>query len=452
MAADTRRRRRGIRGRTTILAVVVIGLTLVVGAIALEVMLRRSIISNIDSVAEVRAEDIAALARQGQLPAKIEAPADDSAVQVLDAAGNVIASSANVVGRPPVGPPYVGRNEATSRSADNVGGIPLHFRLIAFRSTAPSGPITVYIATSLEPVDDTIVVLRRSLAIGGPLLLLLVSALTWAAVGRSLAPVEAIRAEVADISSRQLDRRVPEPGTGDEIGRLAETMNAMLERLQLASERQRRFVADASHELQTPLAAARTDLEVALAHPHAAEWPQTARDLLEENRNMERLVSDLLFIAKADGAAPHTPATPVDLHEVVFAETARLSSSSRAAVDTSGVAGAFVLGWRDDLARAIRNLLDNASRHARSTVSVSLSQTDGLVRLSVEDDGVGVPADQSDRIFERFARVEDARSRTEGGTGLGLAIVKEIVLRHDGAVWVEPGATGARFMVTLPPD
>ncbi len=167
---------------------------------------------------------------------------------------------------------------------------------------------------------------------------------------------------------------------------------------------------------------------------------------------MERLVADLLFVARADDPAPRPRPAPIDLHEVVVTEAARLSGWGRVDVDTTAVAGAFVLGRRDDLARVVRNLLDNAQRHAASAVRVALSSEDGVVTLAVEDDGPGVPPEHRDRIFERFARLDDARSRELGGTGLGLAIVKEVVEGHGGSVSVEQGAAGARFVVTLPAD
>jgi signal transduction histidine kinase len=223
-------------------------------------------------------------------------------------------------------------------------------------------------------------------------------------------------------------------------------MNTMLERLQRAVERQRRFVADASHELRTPLAATRTDLEVVLAHPDRTDFKETATDLLAANGRMESLVRDLLFLARVDGGAANRPAAPVDLDDVVLTEAA-----GREGVDTGRVSAASVHGRRDDLARAVRNLLDNAERYASSLVTVSLTGEDGRVRLVVTDDGPGIPAADRERIFERFTRLDDARGRDSGGTGLGLAIVKEIVAEHGGTIVVEDAAPGARFVISLPP-
>ncbi|MEA2973046.1 MAG: hypothetical protein QOG82_1504 [Actinomycetota bacterium] len=443
-----------VRGRTTVAASLVVAAALGVGGIALDTLLRAKLVDNIEQVAELRAEDVAAVAAAGQLADPLGTE-DDALVQVVDAAGRVVAASANVQGRPPIAELLPRPEDPAATTVDGIPGLAGEFRLIAIQGRSPSGPITVLVGSTLEPVEETMGVLRTSLLVGSPLLVALVALMTWRTVGRALGPVEAIRAQVAEISSRDLGRRVPEPAADDEIGRLAATMNAMLVRLEAAAERQRRFVADASHELKSPLAAARTDLEVALAHPEAAAWPDVARDLLDENGRMERLVADLLFVARADeGATGRAAAMPIDLHEVVAEETARVFGSNRVRVDTSGVAGVVVSGRRDDLARAIGNLLDNASRYATAGVTVALSSSADTVTLVVEDDGRGVAPADRERIFERFTRLDDARGRrgTDGGTGLGLAIVREIVEAHGGRVTVADGSAGARFVVTLPAD
>ncbi|MEY2569407.1 MAG: hypothetical protein QOE35_3936 [Actinomycetota bacterium] len=446
-------RRAGVRARTTIAATVVVGAALAVGSVALESVLRRSLVSDIQQVAELRAADVAALARQGRLgPGRVGAD-EDEAVQVVDVKRRVVAASGNLTGRQPIASVQPAGQEPVARTVGALPGIPGHSRLVALRAPSPAGPLTIYVATSLSHADETLVLLRTSLFVGVPLLLGLVAATTWAMVGRALRPVESIRSEVADISRRDLGRRVPVSAAKDEVGRLAETMNDMLDRLQAAFEQQRRFVADASHELRTPLAAVRADLEVAIAHPGDRSWTETAHALLEENHRMERLVADLLFVARADDDGALRPSTPVDLHEVVLAETARVPGGGRIAIDTAGVRGAFVLGRREDLARVVRNLLDNAGRHATSAVRVAVRARDGRVVLTVEDDGPGVAVADRERIFERFTRLDDSRDRSAGGTGLGLAIVREIAEQHGGSARVSDGdAGGARFEVSLPAD
>jgi signal transduction histidine kinase len=299
-------------------------------------------------------------------------------------------------------------------------------------------------------VRESVAAVRGIVLVGLPLLLALVAATSWSVVGRALRPVDAIREEMADISAHDLDRRVPEPESDDEIGRLARTMNATLDRLQAFTDRQRRFVADASHELQSPLAASLADLEVALAHPDDTDWPDTARELVEDNERMTRLVKDLLYLARADDGTVVAPSAAVDLDDIVLTEVDRVRAHAAVALDASRVTPVEVRGNADQLARVVRNLLDNATRYARSEVGVELSRNGSTATLAVTDDGPGIPAADRDRIFERFARLDDSRSRSTGGAGLGLAIARDIVEGHRGTVTLVPGDGRTRFVVELP--
>jgi signal transduction histidine kinase len=270
-----------------------------------------------------------------------------------------------------------------------------------------------------------------------------------------LRPVEAIRAEVADISARRLDRRVPGSGAGDEVDRLAQTMNAMLDRLEASAERQRRFVADASEELVAPLAATRDQLETGLAAPPGAGWPATGAELLRQHRRMERLVRDLLYLARADAGAPRAPLVPVDLDDVVLSEVTRLRGAGPIRFETTAVSAAPIEGRPEDLRRAVRNLLEHAERHARSTVRVGLwTGDDGDITLVVEDDGSEELPAERDLVFERFTRLPAPASSSTGetGSGLALAIVRDIALAHRGRVTVEAAAPGSRFILHLPAD
>jgi signal transduction histidine kinase len=445
------RRLAGVRARTTVAATLIVGAALVITAVGLIMFVRQSLVEQIDAVGYVRAEDVAALARQNTLPADLAVAGDDGHLtQVVDDTGRILASTTAL----PQGQPIVAFRPSGSQSpARTIKGVPgdnRAFRIVAVRTGTPGGPVTVYVASALEPVDDTVAVLQQGLAVGGPVLLVLVAVTTWAMVGRALRPVDAIGAEVADISGSSLDRRISIPSTDDEISRLASLMNTMLGRLQAAAERQRRFVADASHELRTPLAAARTDLEVALAHPESTDLRETATDLLAANQRMEHLIRDLLFLAKVDEPAPRSPAVLVDLDDIVLLEVARLRGNGNVKVDIGAVCVAAVLGRSDELARAVRNLLDNAERYASSLITVELTGDDGQATLVIQDDGPGIPADDRERIFQRFARLDDARSRDSGGTGLGLAIAKEIIDVHGGTIVVDDAPQGARFVVRLP--
>jgi signal transduction histidine kinase len=209
-------------------------------------------------------------------------------------------------------------------------------------------------------------------------------------------------------------------------------------------------VGNASHELRSPLAAFRTQLEVAAAHPENADWPRVATDLLRDSDRMERLVQDLLFLAREDADAAAPPSTPLDLDDIVLEEVARIRSTSRVEVNAEGVSGAPMRGRRDDLARMVRNLLDNASAYATSRVDVALEATVSEVVMTVSDDGPGVAPEDRPRIFERFYRADPSRSRQTKGTGLGLAIVEAVAKAHGGSVRLADSERGARFVVTLP--
>jgi signal transduction histidine kinase len=442
--ADRRwwRRFTTVRARTTVAATLVVGVALGLVAVAVLLFLHRSLVENVDDAGEIRAEDVAVLARHGTLPATLPVAGDDDhVIQVVDDSGRVVSASASG-GRQIAG----FRPSGWAVESRTVGG----FRVAALRTGTPDGMVTVYVATNLRPVAQTTALVRGVLVAGGAVLLVLVVVTASTVVGRALRPVETIRAEVAEISERSLARRVPVPATDDEIGRLAGTMNAMLDRLHAAAERQRRFVADASHELRTPLAAVRTDLEVALAHPGGTDWRQTATDVLTANQRMERLVHDLLLLAREDSAAPAAPKVPVDLDDLVLAEAARLRAVGRVRVDTSAVSAAAVDGRPGELTRAVRNLFDNAGRYAVDLVTVSLRGDGPDATLVIADDGPGIPPADRARVFERFSRLDEARDRDRGGTGLGLAITREIVEAHGGTVTVLDATGGARFLVRLP--
>jgi signal transduction histidine kinase len=317
--------------------------------------------------------------------------------------------------------------------------------------TRAAGDATVVVTGSLEDVDDSVRVLRDGLLLAVPATTAVLAALVWLLTGRVLRPVDRIRAEVDRISAGRLDRRVPEPRTGDEVARLARTMNAMLDRLAAAADRQRRFVADAAHELRTPLARIRTQLEVDRAHPAGADQAATREAVLAEAGRLQRLVDDLLLLARGDGGEPGPGAArPVDLDDVV-ARQAALHEGPGPEVDLRGVAPAQVCGDEAALERAVANLLDNAVRHARRRVTVTLREEDRAVVLTVADDGPGIPPEARESVFERFTRLDDARSADGGGAGLGLAIARDVVVRHGGSLALDgASATGARFVAVLP--
>ena len=442
-----------LRARTTLAATLVVAVTLVAAAWVLVVTLEQALTRSQDDAARTRARDVAALAAAGTLLRTLAPSNDDSFIQVVDDGGAVLAATSNVGGRPAAFSFAASRGAPVVRTVHGVRDDQdlEDYRVWALRRGSPTGEVTVYVATSLEFVADTVATLRGLLVVGVPVMTLLLAAVTWTVLGRALRPVESIRAEVADISDSGLDRRVPVPSGTDEIAQLARTMNEMLDRLETASRRQRAFASDASHELQSPLTRLRAQLEVALSHPEVTDWQALAGDLLADGAEMERLVRDLLFLARDDERPDRArPDDLVDLDDVVLEEVVRVRVGSAVQVLTAGVSAAPVRGSREQLVRMVRNLLENAERHAASRVEVSVSNGAGRVELVVADDGPGVPVAERARIFHRFVRLDDARSRDAGGSGLGLAIVDTIARRHGGTAEVSDGGVGATFVVRLP--
>jgi signal transduction histidine kinase len=440
----------GIRVRITAVAVLVTTVVLVLTALVLLSLQRRVLTENLDETLATHNADLARRAGDGDGDGDIENPLpphgdDDAIAQLVSRDGHVLAATPNFVGQPALPGPPGGSTRAIRSTEVLPGESP--YRLLSQRA----GDVVVHTASPLDDIDESVSALRVGLLVAIPLAIAALGATTWWLVGRTLRPVEAMRKDVADITARRLDRRVPEPASGDEVARLARTMNAMLDRIESGMRRQQQFVADASHELRSPLARIRTELEADLAHPGSSDAAATARSVLEEAAHLERLVADLLVLARLDD--PSTAVLrrePVDLDDIVLRETRGLASSS-STVDLGGVTAAQVTGDAVELSRVVRNLVENAKRHARSRVSVSLREADGHARLVVADDGPGIAPDDRERIFERFTRVDDARAPTDGGTGLGLAIAREIVERHGGAIHVDSGdEPGARFVVELP--
>ena len=440
-----------VRIRTAVAAALVVGLVLAASAVVVSVLLRRSLVQHLQETTELRSADVASLATADDLPPVLPQVGDEQAlVQVFDAGGRLLAATPDLRDGPAI-PQFLlpGETLLTRIVKQPPFESDEDFLVTGRRVTTEAGPAVIYAAASLDSVDDTVSAVNGILAVGVPLLLAAVGLTSWLVTGRALRPVDSIRAEVAEITTRDLSRRVPEPAASDEIGRLARTMNGMLDRLEAGSDRQRRFVADASHELQSPLASARAQLEVGLAADGDTDWPAAVREVLGEHDRMERLVQDLLFIASADEATGPPRRERVDLDDIVLAEAQSLRARGRVALDLSHLSGGQVLGDPHQLGRVVRNLLDNAERHARTKVAVELSTGQDGVRLVVADDGDGIPPEDRTRVFERFTRLDSGRGRAEGGTGLGLAIVKSVVEGHGGTISVVEG-DGGRFAVLLP--
>jgi signal transduction histidine kinase len=438
-AGRLRRLTSSIRFRITAIATVAVVLVLLATAVALVIAQRRLLTENLDESLSRRADDLAAAVAAGQLPNTPVVPTDDDTLfQVVGPDGMVLAASRNMEGEPALAEP----SSDSVETIRTVGGLPADdgaFRLLTRRLDTADGPVVVHVAGAMDDIDEAVGILGVSLAIAIPAVAALLAALVWWLVGRTLRPVEAIRTEVTRIGGTELHRRVPQPDGDDEIARLAGTMNAMLDRVEHAAARQQRFVADASHELRSPLTRIRSELEVDLAHPDRADPLATHRSVLIETVGLQRLVENLLHLARSDAGALTGRREAVDLDD------------GRVTVDTSGLSAAQVIGDRDQLTRAIRNLTDNAARHAATTVQLALSENGEQAVLAVTDDGPGIPHDQRERVFERFTRLDEARAASSGGTGLGLSITRDIVERHGGTVTIDVDHhPGTRFVVTLP--
>jgi signal transduction histidine kinase len=430
-----------VRVRLTVLAVLVVGLGLVAGSAVVVTLVRQNLTANAETQAWQRARDTAAALGAGDAR-----PAPGQAlIQVVDRAGQVTTASPQLSGRAPLlpRPPAVG----TPVVLTNPGIVEDHDYLLV---AVPFNGGAVYAASSLDPVAEAVDATTSALSVATPILLALIAALSWLLIGRALRPVEAIRREVAEITATELDRRVPEPLSDDEVGRLARTMNAMLARLQESQYRQARFVGDAAHELRSPVAGILTRLEVGLAHPPGADWTRLARDVHREARRLDVVTGELLALSKMDGEPRANGAHPVDLDEIVLDRVEAIRARGRVSVRLTPFSAARLPGRPDELRRVVDCLLDNAERHAVATVVVGLSTEDGHVELTVADDGAGIPADERERVFDRFYRLQAARDRDSGGAGLGLAIVREAVAAHGGRVWVADANGGAQVHVRLP--
>jgi signal transduction histidine kinase len=449
-------RRSGVRGRSTAAAVVVVAVALAIGAAILLLLLQRALVTSVADQATSRVFDVAGqIEEEGESGLQrelVEKTRPTQLVQVIDEQGKIVASSSTRAAKAPLTGLRPGVDQTVR---DEVGHMPLldddNPYLIVARGTESGGVrYTVVVASSIETQQDTVTKVTSYLVVGYPLLILLVGGATWVLVGRSLRPVEEIRSRVHGIGIEELADRVPVPSSQDEIARLAVTMNEMLDRLQSGQETQRRFVADASHELRSPIASLMAALEVLAADSTGASAPELHQVMQAESERMRRLVEDLLLLAKTDDRGMRLYRTEVDLDDLVGAELRRLRASGGPAVE--GIVPAVrVSGDSAKLSQVIRNLADNAVHAANSKVRLTLAAQGSFAIVRVEDDGPGIPESERGRVFERFVRLDDSRDRGSGGSGLGLAIVREVVRGHGGTVEVTDSALGgACVTVSLP--
>ncbi len=409
----------GWRVRLRLVAVSTAAMTvvLVLGAVFVVWRVQHGLRTEIDDSVRQQALSAAAAVADDPTASAFPVAATPSGIgQVVDAEGEVVAASAQIEGEPrlydfrPSGasvvPPL--RTVRLSQVDD------AEFRVAGVAVPGPSG-LTVYLGLPTTEVGRSAAALATSLALMLPVVLALLALLAWWYVGRALRPVDAL------------------------LGRLDRSL-----------ERQRQFVADAAHELRSPVAAIRAQVEA--PHPGAEEPTDGGPHLREETARLSTLVDDLLALARLD-AQPELRLRPLDLDDIVFAESTRLSALPGLRVDVSRVRAVRVEGDQSLLTRAVRNLMDNAARHATGSVTVELESDRGCATLVVSDDGPGIPAEQREQVFERFTRLDDARGRDTGGVGLGLAIVADVAVAHGGSVEAQDNRPGARlvFRVRLRP-
>ncbi|WP_201732121.1 ATP-binding protein [Acidithrix sp. C25] len=507
--AKTRSFYRSVRARTTFAAVLVVSLALFLAG----VVLLRNTLDAFDqaamNLARTELGTVSIMLHSRDILNPLPAPRGDLGVQIIDSQGRVVASTGNFSGLGPITkippaqgavnltytPPSSNLHRRFVRDSNGVivgAAVPVSsegLSIVKFssgatpdiglpeRSETPvlttkkeigpaagnqklaSAKVYVFVWASLASREQSINAIETSLFVVFPLLVILVGLIVWFVTGLALSPVEKIRSEVSDISGSNLHRRVFVPQTKDEIAALAFTMNAMLDRIEVSTERQRQFVSDASHELRSPISSIRAELEVALLHPEATDIPQSLNAALDEAQRMQRIVADLLTLAKLDEKVIRPSLESVDLDEIISAEARRVRIHNQKIVDATRVSAARVRADRDQIIRVIRNLLENAARHSRSTISIGLRTIDyhgeASVELRIGDDGPGIAPEMREKVFERFHRVDEDRARISGGSGLGLSIVAALVELHQGTIEVsaEPAELGgAEFILHLPID
>jgi signal transduction histidine kinase len=450
-----------VRITTTLVAVAVVAIFLAVGDVLLVTETRARIEGTIAESAMDRAESLSSLVVT--TPESFAVGDSELVAQLVDSNGRVTASDASATGMPAFVDPGLRPGGRAKYRLDEIesgpGGASAFdldegpFVVIARGVALGDGNGVLLVAASLDNASEAVGQAIPLLVIGLPVLLAIVGALTWVLTGRALAPVEQMRINAGEISASELHRRLPVPATNDELERLAATLNQMLSRLDNSAQRQRRFVADASHELKSPLSALRAMIDVGEQHPDSPAEARLAADLRPEIERMQRLVDDLLVLAREEENpwAGIQKKIDVELDHVVIAEAELLARHSSVVVNAEMVNPAVVRGDPSRLAQLVRNLTDNAARHASGKVWLELRRNDGKVELLVSDDGPGIPEQEWERVFDRFVRLDDSRSRGAGGSGLGLAVARSIARSHGGElVVIASQHGGATFRARLP--
>ncbi|MGA8988293.1 sensor histidine kinase [Aeromicrobium sp.] len=448
-------RHAGVRARLTIVTAVVVTAAVALAGLALVLLLGRTLDRSATSAAEQRAAELAAVLKsQGPAGANrvlATSVGETTIVQILDAADQVVVSSPQIAGEGPLTPRQGSAGSSTTVVVANLPvGDGAKYVVVNRDVTSSTGSYRLVVAQSLASSGASVAAVQQILLVGLPLLAAVVGGVTFVFVGRSLRPVELMRRRVADISATDLSTRLPVPPAIDEVHRLATTMNAMLDRLEHSQEAQRRFVADASHELRSPLSTVMANLQITGANPDPEGWPESHAAMVAETSRLDDIITDLLTLAESDHGLSVSEREDVDVGEVVAEQIRRLRSTSKLDIKAE-VSPVVVSASLHHVRQIVRNLADNAAAHARSTVELSVVEDGQWAFIEVADDGVGLAPEDRERVFDRFVRLDAGRARDAGGTGLGLAIVKELAESYGGSVSVDQAHMGgARFRVQLP--
>ncbi|GAA5038120.1 sensor histidine kinase [Microbacterium fluvii] len=425
-----------IRTRITIWATLVVAVVLGLGAVAVVALLSQSLTAGVATRMESESASIAEGLQEGLVASAWIAERDDDVLISWHSGTTTVVNDENALALP------------TPPGDDPVRTVIDGQPMLVVSEQIDEGMLLL--GASLAEVDAAVATATTLLAVSVPLAVAVIAVVVWAVATRALAPVERIRRQVEAIDAEALDRRVPADGSGDEIDRLAGTMNRMLDRVEQGYRARQRFVGDASHELRSPLATMRQFAELALAHPEVAPPGELADVVIDEGARMQEILESLLLLARLDETAVRA-AGVVDLDDLALAEARRVRSGGGVEVDARAIEPVQVAGDRRLLGRAVANLVDNATRHASTRVAIGVRQVGLRALIWVDDDGSGVPLGERERVFERFVRLDEARSRDAGGAGLGLALVREIAVAHGGAVRIDSSVWGgARFVIELP--
>jgi signal transduction histidine kinase len=431
--------RLSLRARLMIIGLTGVAVALILGGLAFYAALTASINRTLDNEALASAKDVATLVNENRLPSTVPV-SGTQVIQVVDSRQRVVAGSATADRLTPLLDPDE-LKRALAGEALVVDGVrlgsddPLRVRAVAAGS--PADPLAVVAAVPFGDVLAIRAALRNALLITFPVLLGALAVIAYRVIGWALRPVEELRAGAEQINTLRAgsgdsqQERLPVPPAADEIRALAVTLNGMLDRLAASRERQRLFVADAAHELRSPLASMRAQIEVA---ERLGEGGSLPTELAADLNRLSGLVEDLLLLARADAdARPPARPEPVECR-ALLAEVAAGYAGQRIPVTVVSGPDLSVMADADELRRAVDNLVANAVRHATSRVELAADLDQDSVVLSVRDDGPGVAGADRERVFERFTRLDDARGRDLGGSGLGLPIVRELVRRAGGEV------------------